>query len=87
MPDALPPSEFGGKIQRNGIMPPPHSPTAAEKLSLTYRTGDETGKTNDDRYAETFNGLLEEGKQRDLREAAGDLKKGEIWDEMVASAE
>lgn len=30
---------------RNGVQPQPHEPTADERLSLLYRTGDESGAT------------------------------------------
>lgn len=81
MPDPYPPSEFGGKGRRNRTQPAPHEPTASEKLMLTYTTGDDTGESNPD-GGEVFAGLLPEAEQRALRQQAGDLKKGEIWEEM-----
>lgn len=61
MPADLPPSEFGGKVQKNGIQPqspnarsprgfPPaggHEPTASEKLRLVYMTGQDEDSTMD----------------------------------------
>ena len=81
MPDPYKASEFGGKVRRNRTQPPPHEPTASEKLMLGYTTGDESGEANpDDGLA--FSGLLSLEEQTRLREQAGDLKKGEIWEEM-----
>lgn len=55
MPAPGPASEFGGKVQRNGIQPPVtpnghkgHQPTASEKLSLLYRTGTEDSTADPD---------------------------------------
>jgi hypothetical protein len=83
------PSEFGGRTMRNGIQPRPHRPTSSEALSLLYRTGSEDGINPFTKKAapdngEAFAGLLPEKEQRKLKEAAGDLVKGQIWDEMVA---
>jgi hypothetical protein len=80
MPDPGPPSEFGGKIQRNGVQPPPHEPTASEQLSLMYRTGDLTGATDD--VPTVFEGLLPEEEQVRLMREAGLLDKGQIWEEL-----
>lgn len=60
------PSEYGGRVQRNGIQPPVtpkgapgHEPTASEKLRLIYQTGqDEDSTRNPDSERESFNGLL-----------------------------
>lgn len=76
------PSEFGGRIQANGVQPPPHEPTASEKLMLVYRTGDDTGLLPVDREGAPFEGLLPKKEQEELRKQAGDLNKGEIWQEM-----
>lgn len=84
MPDPYPPSEFGGKTTDLGIQPPPHSPTSAEKLSLIYRTGDPdgTGLVDADE-GEAFSGLLPAAIQRQLREQAGHLDKGQVWDQIT----
>lgn len=68
----LPPGEFDGKTQRNGIQPFPHEPTASEKLSLVYRTGSEAGDAKPDGGV-AFTGLLPLAEQRAIREAMGDL--------------
>lgn len=83
------PSEFGGRVQRNGVQPRPHVPTRSEALSLLYRTGSETGKNPftgkmEPDHGEAFSGLLPEKEQKKIREQAGDLVKGEVWDELVA---
>lgn len=65
MPDKYPPSEFGGKVQKNRVQPPVRPdgvvghirPTASEKLMLTYTTGfDDNLHDPDDGSA--FTGLL-----------------------------
>lgn len=89
MPAKNTPSEFGGRVQRNGVQPRPHRPTSSEALSLLYRTGSEDGinpftKRNEPDSGEAFEGLLPKAEQKKLKEAAGDLIKGTIWDEMVA---
>jgi hypothetical protein len=78
------PSEFGGKQQRNGVQPPPHRPTSSEALMLGYTTGDETGASA--RNSVAFEGLNPRDVQEALRRQAGDLDKGQVWDEMVAEA-
>lgn len=65
MPAPYPPSEFGGKIQRNNVQPPPHEPTESERLSLMYRTGDESGQSMPD-GGEAFNGLVSEDEAREM---------------------
>ena len=57
MPGAGPPSEFGGRQQVNRVQPPPHEPTASERLMLVYTTGDESGALAPDK-GEAFNGLI-----------------------------
>lgn len=84
MPDPYPPSEFGGKTNDLGIQPSPHVPTSAEKLSLIYRTGDPEGSgliPADD--GEAFSGLLPADVQRAIREQAGHLDKGQVWEQML----
>ena len=81
MADTMGPSEFGGKVQRNGVQPFPHEPTASEKLSLVYRTGSEAGDAKPDGGV-AFAGLLPTREQRAIREAMGDMDKGQVWDEM-----
>lgn len=78
----LPPSEFDGKTQRNAVQPFPHEPTASEKLGLVYRTGSEAGDALPD-GGPAFNGLLPTKEQLAIREAMGDMDKGQVWDEMV----
>lgn len=77
-------SEFGGVAGL--VQPPPHIPTAAEKLSLTYRTGDPSGRTTED-VPEIFGGLRTEVAQRVAMEAAGAFVKGTVADELAAIAE
>lgn len=88
MPAKNTPSEFGGRVQRNGTQPRPHRPTSSEALSLMYRTGSEDGINPFTKRAapdngEAFEGLLPVSEQTKIKEAAGDLVKGTIWDEMV----
>jgi len=71
---------------RNGVQPRPHVPTSSEELSLLYRTGDPTGRSDPDN-GEVFSGLLPESVQRALRAQAGDLSKGETWEEIVQKGE
>lgn len=60
------PTEFGGAIQRNGIMPPVtpkgnkgHTVlTAAEMLALGYKTGQVDDTTRKPDNGETFEGIL-----------------------------
>lgn len=85
MPDQGPPTEFGGKVlKRHGVQPVPHVPTQSERLSLLYRTGDESGTTDydPDGDGEAFAGLLPLDKQTESREREGVLKKGRVWEEM-----
>lgn len=87
MPDSVgPASEFGGKIQENGIQPPPHIPTVSERLSLMYRTGSEAGVAEVDLNGDVWGGLREESKQRAVRQAEGVLDKGQTWEEMQIAA-
>lgn len=64
MPDPYPPSELGGKTQRNGIQPPitptghkGHSPTPAERLRLLSLTGQDEDSTKDPDTGEAFTGM------------------------------
>lgn len=87
MPDPYPPSEFGGKTNHLGIQPFPHRPTAAEKLSVVYRTGDESeGETGVylplDTENAAFEGLLPEEEQIAILEAEGKFEKGQVWEEI-----
>jgi hypothetical protein len=73
MPDKFPPSEFGGKGQRNTIQPPVtprghagHSPTESERLRLQYLTGQDEDSTRDPDGGEAFTGLLPEEEAREL---------------------
>lgn len=87
MPDALgKPSEFGGKIQRNGVQPSPHIPTASERLSLIYRTGDPDG-TKDADGGLTMSGLIPADQLLAIRIAEGvDFEKGQDWQRMQDEA-
>lgn len=66
MPDPLPPSEFGGKVQKNRIQPPAtpeggagHQPSVSEQLLLMYTTGQIEDSTRDpEKLGESFQGLL-----------------------------
>lgn len=52
MPAEGPPSEYGGKIQRNTVMPKdPEALTAGEQLRLVYRTGTENPDADPDEDA------------------------------------
>lgn len=66
---------------RNGVQPPPHVPTPSERLSLLYRTGDESGVTDPDE-GEVFAGLRSAETQRALREAEGLFEKGQVWEQL-----
>lgn len=77
----MPPSEFGGKTQKNRVQPPPHKPTPAEELMLLYTTGDSTGAMQPDE-GETFAGLIDYDQQLEIREAEGVMDKGQVWEEM-----
>lgn len=79
-------SEFGGRIQKNGVQPFPHVPTAAERLSLIYRTGDPSGRTDPDN-GEIFAGLRTESAQRAAKEAVGAFVKGTVAEELESLAE
>jgi hypothetical protein len=88
MPDAFSqPSEFGGRIQRNGIQPLPHIPTASEKLSLMYRTGDVDGSKEPDGGL-SFSGLIPADQLLAIREAEGvSFEKGQEWERIKEAAE
>lgn len=71
MPDSFPPSEYGGKVQRNTVQPPRtprghkgHTPTASEKATLMYTTGDDEDSTKPPDNGEAFSGLLPEKEAR-----------------------
>jgi hypothetical protein len=81
MPDAFPPSEFGGKTNNRRVQPSirpdgkrGHSPTVGERLGLYYRTGDESGESPE--QTAFWEGLLPLAEQRKIRENAGDFDKG-----------
>jgi hypothetical protein len=79
-------SEFGGNgVQKNGVFPPPHVPTPSERLSLLYRTGDESGTTDPD-SGEVFSGLVSEATQTARRQAEGVLDKGQEWEKLSQEA-
>lgn len=83
MPDqAGPPSEFGGKVQKNRVQPPPHEPTPSERMMLLYTTGDESGNLDPESNGESFDGLLPYDEQLALRRAEGVMDKGQVWEEM-----
>jgi hypothetical protein len=55
----------------------PHTPTTSERLSLLYRTGDESGRSAPDN-GEAFSGLVKRKAQRllehrDLKPDAGQM--------------
>ena len=80
-------SEFGGTgVNRAGVFPPPHVPTAAEQLSLIYRTGDPSGQTRPDN-GEIFSGLRKEAVVRAEREAQGAFDHGEIAADLLLQAQ
>jgi len=79
-------SEFEGTgVQKNGVFPPPHIPTPSERLSLLYRTGDESGSTDPDN-GEVWNGLVSEQTQTARRQAEGVLDKGQEWEKLSQEA-
>lgn len=41
-------SEFNAEVQKNGVFPPPHTPTPSEELMLIYRTEDPSGASQPD---------------------------------------
>lgn len=75
MATELPASEFGGKIQKNGIFPPVapsglpgHEPTAIEKLRLLRTTGQDEDTTRIPSQVDqdaVWSGLLTEREQRE----------------------
>lgn len=85
MPDQFPPSEFGGKINDKGIQPPPHAPTASERLTMVYRTGTESGVGSLD--TDVWGGLRPEARQRAIRAAEGALAKGQTWETLTVVGE
>lgn len=88
MPDSLgKASEFGGKVQKNRVQPPPHSPTPSERLMLLYTTGDESGLTDPAKHSEPMEGLLPADVQRAIREGEGVLVKGQEWERIQAEGE
>jgi hypothetical protein len=81
------PSEFGGSgVQRNGVFPAPHVPTPSEQLGLIYRTGDPSGLSDLDDENAVWTGLLPAAEQKAIRQAAGDLDVGQVWDQMQQEA-
>lgn len=88
MPDALgPASEFGGKVQKNRVQPPPHVPSPSERLMLLYTTGDESGRSNPDPNSDIMMGLLPEDEQRAIRKAEGVLDVGQEWERIKQEAD
>jgi hypothetical protein len=86
MPDRGPATEFGGKvIKRHGVQPPPHVPTPSERLSLLYRTADESGIPDVD-AGDAFNGTLPGPEQLAIRAAEGVFAKGEEWERIQSEA-
>ena len=80
-------SEYGGKgVQKNGVYPSPHVPTESERLSLLYRTGDESGLTDPDN-GEVWSGLRSAETQRQVRAAEGHFDKGQEWEKLSQEAE
>ena len=74
MVDRLKASEFGGKVQKNTIMPP-RTPAgtpghtnlpAHEKLRLDYLTGQHEDTTRDPDSGEAWTGILPEKEAREL---------------------
>lgn len=80
-------SEFGGTgVNRAGVHPVPHIPTAAEQLSLMYRTGDPSGQTPPD-DGQIWTGLRKEEVMRRELEAAGRFDKGEYAAALTEEAQ
>lgn len=80
-------SEFGGAgVNRAGVYPVPHIPTAAEQLSLMYRTGDPSGLTNPD-DGQIWSGLRKEEPMRTEAIAAGKFDKGEYAQLLTEEAQ
>lgn len=87
MPMPGPPSEFGGNgTTPHGVQPVPHVPTPSERLSLLYRTGDESGLSVPDN-GEVWTGLRSEATQRAIRQAEGVLEKGQEWERLKQLAD
>lgn len=80
-------SEFGGTgVNRAGVHPIPHIPTAAEQLSLLYRTGDPSGQTNPDN-GEIWQGLRKEEPMRTELAAAGRFDHGQYAEDLTEEAQ
>lgn len=78
----MPASEFGGNgVNKAGVFPAPHVPTPSERLSLLYRTGDESGLTDPD-DGEVWTGLRTVETQTAIRKAEGVLEKGQEWERL-----
>jgi hypothetical protein len=82
----MPTSEYGGSDSKTGVQPSPHVPTPSERLSLLYRTGDESGLTDPD-AGEVFSGLRTAKTQRAIRAAEGVLDKGQEWERLKQLAD
>lgn len=83
----MPASEFGGNgVNKGGVFPSPHVPTPSERLSLLYRTGDESGLTDPD-GGEVFSGLRSVETQTAIRTAEGVMEKGQEWDRLTQEAD
>lgn len=54
---------------------------------LLYRTGDESGLSPVDTTGVIWNGLLPIADQTALRQAAGDLDVGQVWEDMKSEAD
>lgn len=74
------PSEYGGKVQRNGIQPPVapsgapgHELTASEKLRMIYQTGQDADSTKLPDNGESFNGLLPLKEAREQAPVASNI--------------
>lgn len=83
MPNAMGPSEYGGKTQRNGIQPPVspsgmkgHTPTADEKQRLLHSTGQTEDSTSPPDGGEAFSGILP------LREAQEKAPKPPLYKDV-----
>lgn len=82
---SMPPSEFGGRVDKRGIQPSPHVPTASEELSLRYRGLIGVDYVDDE--GATWQGLEPYAVAYEKREREGAFRKGEEWERLQREGE